>query len=272
MSLSNLIAEVEQMSQEEKKALLETQFSEDLSKEAEAAVDAMGLAEACYQYGALQAERAVAEADGLDKVASETLESHEAAVGDVGEAIDAHLENLGVAEMDELEMHKQAQAAAGFIFEGYSDQLEKLAAMKELKGAVKKVLHSAHGKMKAAGKHIAKHKGKYAAGAGAVAAGAYGSKKLMEKKASDATIGDIIEAIDARDAHFDEVAELQQGVEKLAAKGASKAAELMKKLKSAPKEMGKHLKKHKGIYAAGAGGLAAGGVAGRMSKKDGDRD
>lgn len=273
--LTNMIAEVEAMSDEDKKALLETQFPEEMEKEAEAHIDTMGLAESLYNYGYMQGELAVAEVDGFDKIASEDLKAHEESMNSTGEDIDQFLENLKVSELeDSTELHKQAQAAAGLIFQGYVDALEKTAAPLKLK----KLMGQAHKKMKAAGKHIMKHKGKYIGGSAAIGAGAYGAKKLMEKKASEATIGDIIEAIDVRDIAISQAAEVEAGVEKLAAKGAKAGSEFLKKIRgaaeSAAKTVGKEgkagwgfAKKHKALVGGTAAGLAgAGAAAGRASK------
>jgi hypothetical protein len=256
--MPNIFEQVEQLSDTDKKALLETQFPEELEKEAAAELDSHLLADALYSYGYLQGERELAEVDGLDKVAAETVQAFEAAEQEMGEQIDACLGSLGTAEGDDVaELHKEAQAAAALIFEGFSDCLEKQAAaghMAKLKGAVKGGLKKLEGAAKKHGKGAA-------GGAAAGAAGGYMAKKHMDKKASDMTIGEI------RDVIFEEAAAaavINEGVEKLASKGAGKAASMMAKLKGGAKAADKYVKGNAKKYMAGAGLLGA--AAGRASK------
>lgn len=266
--LKEALEGIEKMTDAEKASLLATTFPEELEKQAAADIASHELAEALYAYGALKAEGAVAEEEGVEKIAAEAIAEHNEALENVDAVIEERLNILGVAATeDPIEFHKEAQAAAGLIFAGYSETLEKLAA-KGKAGAIKSMLGKAHKAAKDAGKAVVKHKGKAALGAGGIAAGVYGAKKLMDKKASEASIGDIIDAIDVRDAYFSSLQDVEAGVEKLAAAGAGMGEKLMKSLKGGAAATGAHLKKHKGLYGAGAGGAAAGFGAGRLSKKD----
>lgn len=267
--MATIFEQVEQLSDADKKALLETQFPEELEKEAAAELDGHLLADALYSYGYLQGERALAEVDGLDKVAAETVQEFEAAEKEVGEQIDSCLSSLGTADQEDLvELHKEAQAAAALIFEGFSDCIEKMAAAGHFakaqaaaKGGLKK-LHDAGKKAKGAAMGAAKKHGKgAAAGAAGGAVAGYMAKKHMDKKASDMTIGEI------RDVIFEEaaaVSTISEGVEKLAAKGGEKAVSMMAKLKGGAKSADKHVKGNAKKYMAGAGLLGA--AAGRASK------
>lgn len=246
----NMMEEIENMTAEEQQALLETQFPEEMEKMAAAEIATGELTEALYAYGWLSAERAVAEHDGLDKIASEALEEHEAAEAQVGAIIEAALETLGTAyNEDEVGMHKEAQAAAAVIFEGYSDALEKIAKSKPSKGFMAK-MKAYYGKAK---KHVGAHSGKYGLGAGAAAglAGGY-----MSKKASDMTLGEIVDVVQS-------VNEVEAGLEKIAKRGAAKGKGLWNKIKGHYGTAKKHVGKHSGKYGLGAG-AAGGAVAGRM--------
>lgn len=248
--LEDLMKEIEQMSDAEKQALLNTQFPEELSKQAEAEVNEALLADSLYAYGWLSAERAVAEIDGLDKVAKEQLDAHMESEKEVGEQIEQALGALEIADSeDEVALHKTAQACAALIFEGYSDCLEKIAKKEKMLDKVKGMASAANKKLKA-------HRGK--AGVAAGLAAGYAGKKVMDKKASEMTLGQIVETING-------VSEIEQGVEKLAAKGGAKAKALMEGAQEALAKGKKVLKAHRG-----KAGLAAGAMGGALlaSKKD----
>jgi hypothetical protein len=281
--LDNILTELESMTDEQKAELLATEFPAELEKEAAAELDMATLADAVYTYGYLCAERGLAEADGIDKVAAENIEAHEQAVQETEEAIDSLVESLGFSDVeDENELHKHAQGLAQFMFAGYSDCIEKVAASKgkaEM-GAIKKLMHSA-------GSHLSKHKkgavkllkrhGKGAAGGAAVGAAAgYFGKKHMDKKASDLgaaeLISDVADAIIMNQAEATVMNEvIDSGVEKLAAKGKEKAVSFGKKFLGKAKELGGKAadlgKKHgKGALVGAAAGGAGGYLAAR--KKD----
>lgn len=271
--INQILKEIETMTDAEKQAVLAAEVPAEMEKEAEAYLDTVALGEALYNYGALQGELAVANSEGLDKVASEDLEAHNTALAEVSAEIDTHMQNLGFdAIEDQVEFHKEAQVAAGIIFEGYADSIEKLAKGKGA-GAVAAFMAKAKKHGEGAAKHVAKHKGKYALGAGAAAAGGYGAHKLMAKKANEATLADIVDAIDARDLALVGRSELEGGLDKLAAKGAGKGKAIMAHIKGLygkAKKHGEkaveHVKKYSPAYAGGAG-LGVGAVAGRASKE-----
>lgn len=279
--LNDILKTLEGMTEAEKQDILNTEFPAELEKQAAAHIDAEQLREALYNYGWLAAERAVAEEDGLDKVASEDLEAHDQAVEECGQAIEDLLTDLGTAEIeDTAELHKEAQVCASIMFDGYSDFMDKLAASKgkAAMGAIKGALKSVKSKLskgvaagqkkgKKALKMIRKHPGKAALIAGGAAAGGYAGKKGMDhmkKKASDASVLEMAQAVAEIQGYENELlSEVTEGVEKLAAKGGNKAAEFLKKHYGKAKEMAgaakKSVKKHKGLYGLGAG--AAGGAA-----------
>jgi L-fucose mutarotase/ribose pyranase (RbsD/FucU family) len=269
---AEILNKVEQMSQEDAEALLNTQFPAELEKEAEAEIDGASLADALYQYGCLTAERAVAEEEGLDKFAAEDVEAHEASEKEIGEAIESLLTATGTVEIeDEAELHKEAQAAASLVFEGYTDTLEKLAKDKAsfVKGVSKK-LHEGMKKAKDAAKatHKAGKKGGYhALGGLAVGAGAMKAKEMLSKKASELTFGEIYDMMFDKMAGDNEVAD---GIDKIAARASKKAVSFVSKMKDKAVEGAKAAKKHvkgsKGLYGLGAGAVG-GFAAGRASKE-----
>lgn len=285
-----IIEQLESMSEDELQALLETEFPEEMEKEAAAELVESELTDALYAYGALSAERALAEIEGegdLSKVASaEEIEAHESAESEVAQLIEAAMQELGLADQeDEIELHKTAQACAAVIFEGYSDALEKIAgsqgkskgvveSVKRLAKTVSKKVKSAVSGGSKAGKgkgkgdktylgrakaHVMKHSGKYGLGAGALVGGAagYGASSAMDKKASDMTVGEIMDTIAG-------ISEIDAGIQKLAGKGTAKASRL--------KQVMDHVKKHSGKYGLGAGavgGATAGVAAHQMQKRRG---
>ena len=276
-----LLNQIESMSEVEIEALLETQFPEELEKQAAAEIAESELAEALYTYGALSAERAIAELEGegdLSKVASEEeIQAHIEAEASVGDAIEAVIAELGLAELeDEVELHKTAQACAAVIFEGYADSLEKIAAKKGSPGMMRRLKDLADSAKKktvsaaeAAKKNVLTHSGKYGLGAG-LGAGAAGMS-LMAKKASDMTVGELVGTIGG-------IAILDDGIEKLAKRGKGRGQSLMEKMKSglskakssavsAAKGTKKHVLKHSGKYGLGAG-LAAVAALHHLSKRD----
>jgi hypothetical protein len=286
----DIFSMIEGMSDVEKNELLNAEIPAELEKQAEADLDQASLADALYNYGWLSAERAIAEEEGLDKFASEDLEAHENSEKEIGEAIESLMSSLGVADSeDEVELHKEAQAAASLIFEGYSDCFEKLAAkqkasfiqnlskktMAGLKAAKEKTVEKAREAAKAAkkgakeavkGAHNIGKKGGYGAigGAGALYLGAKAKQKL-EKKASEMTVGELYEGFSEKIAAE---MEIMEGIDKLAAKGAKKAKKIipfMAKVKEVAEKA--HKAGKKGLY-AGLGGAGAGFAAGKASNED----
>lgn len=263
--MDKILEQIEKMSPEEQAQLLGTEFPAELEKEASAELAKSELADALYAYGAYTADREVAETEELSKEASEEFDG---AHQEITEVLEAALNESGILDTeDTAELHKEAQAAAGIILQGYSDQIEKLAASK--KGGVLKAVQK---KLQAAGKVLKKHKGKAAAGGVAAGVGgAYAYKKLHEKKASEITASELA-AIVREDSAIDAV--VTEGLDKIAAKGKSLGGKVMKHLKglgekaeahgkSALKYMGKH-------KAPMAGGLAAGAAAGYAAGKKKD--
>lgn len=265
--LDNVLGNLEKMTEAQQAELLNTQFPEELVKQAEAEVDAMTLVEACKSLGSMRAERELAEAEGLDKVASaEDLAAHEAAMVEVGEDIDTLIGNLGLANAeDPIAMHKEAQAAAGFIFQGYVEALEKVAAGKGHE-MVSKMIHKAKGAMHHAGAHVKAHKGKYALGLATAGVAGAGAHHAMKKKASEVTVEELMSAFDARDNFAEGIVELEQNFDKMA----NAAVEMGKKMHGKLKEYGgkavELAKKHKGHAAAGGAGLVGGYLAAKAQK------
>jgi len=248
-----IFEEVEKMSEEEKKTLLNTQFPEELEKEAAAELDTTLLADALYSYGWLQAQRSMAEVDGLDKVAAADLAAHEKAEQEAGEQIEACLASLNTAEAkDPVELHKEAQVAAALIFDGFSDCVEQSCLDKEaaagmlgkaksmaakglgkLKGAAKAGGHKAAVLGRKAGRKglaLAKKHGKGAAAGAALGAAAGGY--AMSKKSSELTVGELLDIVREQQDMDDTICD---GVEKLAAKGAAKGEKLNKMASKASK-------------------------------------
>jgi len=281
--LSDILKEIEQMSAEEKQQLLDTKFPDEVEKLAEAQIAESELVDALYAYGWLAAERQLAEVDGLDKIAAESLQQHEEAVEEVGNAVEQLVSDLGLAEIeDSAEMHKVAQAASVAMFSGYSDFFEKLAVDTtnappvrsggSMASKIKASARGVHTKGRRAGMKMTefghevlkKHKGKAALIAAGLGAAGYGAHHLMKKKASEATLGEMVEAMRGPQEVIDVV---EEGLEKLANAGAKKGLSLLEKLKAHPHtaKVKEHLGKYQGLY-GGAAGAGAGFAAGRASK------
>jgi hypothetical protein len=254
---ANIFEQIEKMTDAEKKALLETQFPEELEKEASTELDATLLADALYNYGWLQAQRAMAEENGLDKVAAEDLAAHEQAEKEVGEQIEACLNSLGTHLTDDTsELHKEAQVAAALIFDGFSDcietaTLDKEAAVKiaSIKGMALK--HLAKGRKAAVGAGkaamrgmkrgygkakglVMKHRGKAGLGAGLLAGAA--AHKAMSKSSSALSAEELVDL--ASDVALEKQAMIDlvvDGIDKLAAKGEKKGKKLMEAHKASSK-------------------------------------
>ena len=279
-----LMEEIEQMSDADKKALLEANFGEEMEKEASAELAKADLADALYSYGAYMADREIEEQESLSKEASEEFDS---AHSEITSAIEQGLVESGILETeDTAALHQEAQAAAGIIFRGYSDQVEKLAAdegkmakMKKWMGEkAEKGKEAAKGAAKSVGAHMGKHKGKYGLGAAALAAGAgaYGYKKHHEKKASELTASELSEIVQEEQylnavitEGFSKLAEAGEGAAKSSMTDKMKAGfgKLKSKAGSAGKAVGSHMMKHKGKYGIGAAALGAGAAAHQMMKK-----
>lgn len=283
---------LENLTEEQAEEILAEEFDEEIEKQAAAEVAQMGLEDALYAYGAFSADAEVAAEDagddGLSKEASEQLA---AAEQEISQAIEAGVEELGLADIeDDVELHKTAMAAAAIIFEGYTDQLEKVAAKKGMAvfKTIKKHLGKAKDKAaKMGGKVMAgakKHKRPLLAAAGGAALG-YGGAKVkehMDKKASELTAAELVELTLEKQATVEVVTD---GIEKLAARagmmakakkaikgawasGKKQADKAMAAAKKGAKATGKALNKHKYTIGAGAGGVGAGLLAHRLSKKD----
>jgi hypothetical protein len=276
----NLQEAMEKMSEEELQTILDTEFDPELEKQAAAEVAQADFIDALYAFGAMTADQEVeaAQDGGLSKEAQEKFASAEA---EIAAAIEQGAQEIGLADMeDEIELHKQAQAAAAVIFAGYCDQLEKIAEGEP--GKMKKMYESAKGKAKelygkakghvsnAAGKagaHLKANKGSYYAGAAGLAlgAGAHALAKRHEKKASEMSVEELTGEVLLK---MDVVDVVDEGIEKCASIGA-KAMDKMKALGAGVKA---HAKKHGKTYGIGAGGAAAGAMGShlmhRRSKKD----
>lgn len=287
MNLQELGAAMENMSEEELQAILDTEFDAELEKEAAAELDAEvaqeNLVDALYAFGAMTADYELEAGSG--ELSKEAAESFAQAESEISEAVEQGVVALGLNDMeDEVELHKQAQAAAAIIFAGYTDQLEKVAegeekagAWKKTKdyvtGAAKKVKEKAEGagkyvaekakaaggKMKAGAGHVGAHlkakKGLYGAGAAGLAlgAGAMAMKKRHEKKASEMGIEELAGEVLCK---MDVVDVVSDGIEKCAGWGESAG----KKMDSFARGVAHHAKSYKKHYAAGAGGAAAGAL------------
>lgn len=271
---------VANMSAEEKQALLDEDLGEEgaeLEKEAAAEVAETDLIDALYAYGALSADMEIESSEGeLSKEASETFAEAEA---EISAAVEAAVKATGLEDLeDEVELHKKAQAAAAVIFQGYTDQIEKVAAAKGkgigafLKKKVKeggKMLSKAKDSAKAKGgqvaDHVKKNKNAYMAGAGgaALGAGAVAAKKHMDKKASELTAdeltGLVMNRMDAADI-------VEEGLEKLSAKAGSIGKKMNKAFGAAKAHLGAHGKKYSAGAGAAAGAMGA-HMAHRMGKK-----
>lgn len=261
-------AEIEKLvaglSEEQKQQLLAIEVPEEIEKEAADEAATQDLQDALYAYGAFQADLEVeAEAAGDAGLSKEASSEFAEVEQEIAQAIETGVQELGLDQVeDESELHKQAMAAATIIFEGYTDQLEKVAAkggkLKALAAMVGKKGKAAAGKVRGAaakaGKHVAKNKKAYLAGAATGALG-YGAGRMHEKKASELTAQELVELTLQKQDAVDLVCE---GVEKL-------AAHAVKKALKAAKSLGK---KHGKTVGVGAGAGLAGYVAGRMGKKD----
>lgn len=282
---------IEGMSEQELQTIMNTQFPEELEKQAEAAVASSDLGEALFAYGAFLADRECAELSADGELAKEASEGFAAAEAELTALVDAGVAAAEVTSVeDAADLHKQAQAAAAMMLEGYITQFEKVASADPATGAgapegrmakLRKALAERAEKVRA---HVGAHKGKYSAGAGAaggalLAAGAmkahekWKAKKGMEKKASELSVDELADSV------FERIAEVEvchEGIQKIA-DGAEKGAEtLMEKIRrhgkalkdsKAVKHVGAHAGKY-GLGAGAAGGLAAGYMLGKRKKED----
>ena len=289
MNINEIEQAIENMTDAELEAALNAEIPAELEKEASVKLASQELADAFYAYGGLLADKALSSVDGVEKIASEVIEEFDAAEAEISQSIEQGIEALGIEDAeDDVAFHKEAQAAAAIIFQGYTDFLEKEAGKKP--GAVAEFLSGASKSLKKARKSVGehadnaakfmrkkknqavkfldKHKGTIGAGAAGVAAGsgaAY-AKHHMDKKASELTVAELTNVI--RDSLVAE-GEIMDGVEKLASKGAKKGVsfgkKIMKHYNAAKNKAGeaydvskKHLGKHKSKYMAGGVGAAAG--------------
>ncbi len=269
---------IENLTDAQKEAILSEELPAEIEKEAAAEVAEADLQNAFYAYGALQADMEIEaeENDGLSKEASERFDS---ATSEIEAAIDQGVQELELDQIeDTVEMHKVAMASAALIFEGYCDQMEKLAKggkgfMPKVKGVAKTVKkHFMKGVEKAkelgeSGVEMAKKHKTPLIGAASAAAG-YGAgrlhaahKKEASELVSDPNFLDILtEAVLEKQAAADVIVE---GIEKLAARGKHKAGMLAKAMHGVKAFHKKHLAPHAGktkvvgthALAAGAGGL-----------------
>lgn len=275
---------IEGMSEQELQAILNTEYPAELEKQAEAALAQEDLVDALYAYGALMADKEVAESEG--ELSKEASAEFEAASNEIQGMVDSAIEASGVAaDEDTISLNESAQAAAAVILEGYTDQIEKTAAAKAKAGKLQQLKKWVAAKSKAvresaeeAGKYAKKHKKPLLASAGVGALGALGAMKAkehMDKRASELTVSELMELLNAEAV---EQASVVDGIDKLAAKGREKAAKgFMASLKGAAKSVGKKLEAGKDAavehaQAAGkylkknvkpiAGGAAAGAALG----------
>lgn len=279
---------IENMSEADLQAILNTEFPEEMEKQAAVAVAEGELADALYAYGAMVADREFSElslAEGQE-LSKEASEGFSAAETELSALIDSGVSELGYAESEDAEeLHKTAQAAAAVILEGYTDQLEKIAEEKakvgmltHVKNALMKKYHAAKGHAQAAGGYLKKHHKPILGGAAVGALGAVGAlkaKEKLEKKSSEMTAGEMLELMNES---ANEQMLVADGIEKLANMGEAKAAKgVFAKVKEHAQTLGHKLKgagtaaKEK-AEAAGkylkhnvkpiAGGMAVGGALG----------
>ena len=227
------------MSEEEIQFLMETEFGPELEKQAAAELAQSDLADALYTYGALMCDMEINSTEGLSKQASAEYADLSA---EIAAALEDALLTSGILESeDTAELHKEAQAAAGLIFQGYADQFEKIAKLEVGKYGQQRNILSAAEAHAAQGNHVRakyhqvkdwitetakKHPKKLSAlGGAAVGAGTIAAihkyKKQHEKKASETTASELADIV-REEAYLDSV--IFEGMDKLANEGA-KAAE-----------------------------------------------
>lgn len=272
---------IENMSEEEAQAILNTEFPPELEKQAEQAVAEAELVDALYAYGALLADRevAMAEIEEGEDLSKEASEQFAAADEEIGQALEAALEASGTLETEsEADLHMRAQVAAGVMADGYVDKLEELSQTKTaaVKKSLKKMVSAIKGAAKkmtsAAKKHGKKHGGKAALFAGGMAA-EYGRRKLMDKKASEISADELLSMIE-EEREVREV--IEQGFDKLAAKGKAGMMKTMKGLIAKGKKtaLKSYAAAKKGVVSAAkstpgkvGAGAAIGAAAGYMAAK-----
>jgi hypothetical protein len=271
------------------------QEAEELAKVA--AENFESLADALYAWGAFQADMN----HGISVIAEEELDKTASELENIGGELAQNLEDcfaaVGVDQIDdEVLLHKEAAAAAGLIFQGYAEQLEKIAedvakaadpaTKKKFTDSLKDLGQRLKAKGGELGEHMNKNRGKWGAGAaaaaGAVGAGAYYMKKKrgQEKTASaaDLDLDQITEAVIERLEVENEVFEHIDELSKTAASMGERLGTAWKGVKDRAGQVGTSARdaytRHKGkihvggAAAAGAGaGAAAGYAAGRRKKK-----
>ncbi len=239
--LDQVIEMVENMSEEEIQTLMETEFPEELEKQASAELAKNDLFEGLYAYGANMATLELEAEESLDKTAAEQAESDDA---ELSQFIEEQVMESGILDVeDEVALHKTAQVAAAYLFAGYADALEKEAkataaqAQKIRKNvamsaaARKSSGYSEGGRLQRMAKFLKKHKGKAAAGAGlaALTGGAVLAKRHMDKQASEMSAIELTAEISYNQ---DMIKMIGGDLEKCASKG----AEIGKKVKGAFKD------------------------------------
>jgi hypothetical protein len=244
-----IIQDLEGMSEQELEQLLATDFGAELEKEAAAELANADLAEALFAYGAHVATREVESTEDLSKEAAAELDEEYQVIT---EAIENGLVETGVLQTeDTAQLHKEAQAAAGIIFAGYTEAMSKIASDEKKAGKMAELLAKAKANKGKIGAGVA--------GAAALGAGAYAYKKKHEKKASEVTASEMADII-REDQAVDAV--ISNGLSKLAgmAEMKAKAAEVGGKVIEG-------VKKHKAPLAAGAGGFALGKMLSKKKKE-----
>lgn len=257
-----LLAQIENMSEQELIDIMNTEFPEELEKQASAEIAESALTEALYDYGMLIGERSMVEisSDGdLSKVASEeTIQDHADLEAAAGAVIEEAMEELALAQTDEITLHKTAQVCAAVIFDGYTDAIQKLAEDAPAAGAaaegavekMKKGIIDAYDKSKGWVKANPMKSGAIGGALGTAALIGAASKlknrnNPMDKEASSMTVGEIAATIQA-------ASEVEYGaarLEKLAEDKATMAKKILDHLSRNKKK----------YYGAAAAGVAGGG-------------
>lgn len=202
----------------------------------------------------------------------------------VDEAAEEAVEEAAAQAPADAAPEEVAAAAAEMVPEKVEEKTAELLMWKEAQkkggkpGFLRRAGKKVYGKvLKPVGKHIAKHKLPYGAGAaaaGGMAAGYFGGKALQKKGEDEGelSIADVVKVAAYGDYGLADPAEVEEFLKEAQKKGGKPGflRRMGRRVGGAAKAVGKHVAKHKlpyGIGGAAAGGLAAGYGVSRLRKK-----
>ncbi|NMC34682.1 MAG: hypothetical protein GYA36_19845 [Veillonellaceae bacterium] len=235
-----------------------------------------------FAQDAAAAEAAPEEAAAEGEGGGEEGVTEEEAKAIVDEAAEEAVEEAAAQAPADAAPEEVAAAAAEMVPEKVEEKTAELLMWKEAqKKGGKPGFLSRMGKktyrkvLRPIGRHIARHKLPYGAGAaaaGGLTAGYFGGKALQKKGEDELSITDVVKVAAYGDYGLADPAEVEEFLKEAQKKGGKPGflRRMGRRVGEAAKAVGKHVAKHKlpyGIGGAAAGGLAAGYGVSRLRKK-----